>query len=492
MLVRTLVVALLLSTTPVAYGQRKTEAKDWLQGEVQFLITQEERQVYGRLTTPEEREHFIEQFWKRRDPNPETVANEFREEFYRRVAYANENFTAGTPGWRTDRGRIYVLYGPPNRRDARPMGGRYQKPFSQGGDTITTYAFEIWEYDFIPGIGSDISIEFVDRTHSGVYTLETDPNRKDVFFWRRGEMRPQRAYAAKDMPFERLRVWAKLQAPPPLQFPKLREEIKANVSFAELPFDVSTAYVRISPDLYALPITVAIANDRLMYIGKEGFYQSDLQLYAAVTNLAGAIVYQFDELFHPRSDGIPLPELVRRRTYHQRIVPVPPGRYRIQILVKDVNSGKLSSREVTAWIPQPQPDAVNTSSLIYADVIQPAGEASRGDEFVLGPLKVVPNPSAAFPRRHRVGVYLEAYDLALDAQTGKPSVDVSFVLVRPDGGRIDVGRAMESRFEEGSTLVVSKAIPVESVSPGKYRVQVRIADRIAGRESTLEGEVQIL
>src|SRR5262245_28543433 len=166
----------------VNFGQRRRESVvEWLKTEVQYLVTEDERSVFQRLSTDDERAKFIEDFWKRRDPTPETVANEFREEFYRRVAYANDQFTAGAPGWRTDRGRIYILYGPPNRRDAHPMGGRYQKPASLGGDTITTYPFEIWEYNYVPGIGSDITIEFVDRTHSGQYVLEIDPNKKDVF-----------------------------------------------------------------------------------------------------------------------------------------------------------------------------------------------------------------------------------------------------------------------------------------------------------------------
>src|SRR5262249_30212523 len=163
-----------------------------------------------------------------------------------------------------------------------------------------------------------------------------------------GEMRPVRAYHTKDMPFERLRVWAKLQAPPPLDSPKLKEEVKANVSFDALPFEVSTGFLRISPDLYALPLTVVIPNDKLMYVGREGFYQSDLQLYVAITDLSGALAYQFDELFHTQSEGIPLPELIKRKTYHQRIVPLQPGRYKIRMLVKDVNSGKVSARDVTA------------------------------------------------------------------------------------------------------------------------------------------------
>jgi GWxTD domain-containing protein len=141
---------LLLLSPAIQQRSSRIENNDWLKGPVQYLITEEERQLYSKLTREEERQQFIEQFWKRRETDPERPG-QFQEEVYRRIAYANENFHAGAPGWRTNRGRIYILYGPPNRRDAHPMGGRYEKPPSLGGDTITTYPFEIWEYDYIRG-----------------------------------------------------------------------------------------------------------------------------------------------------------------------------------------------------------------------------------------------------------------------------------------------------------------------------------------------------
>jgi len=473
--------------------QQKEALSDWIKGEVRYLITEEERAVYGKLTTAEEREQFIEEFWRRRDPNPATPDNEFREEFYRRIAYANENFRAGGPGWMTERGRIYVLYGPPDRRDARPMGGRYQKPANMGGDTVTTYPFEIWEYDYIPGIGNDLTIEFVDRTGTGMYVLTTDSNQKDVFYWRRGEMPQQRVWArAKEMPFERMRVWSRFQAPPPLQFAKLREEVKTAISYNALPFEVSTAFVRISADSYGVPLSIAIANDKLQYLGKDGIYQSELQLYVAVANLNGATVYQVDEGFQKRSSGEPLAQLLKRRTYHQRIIPLPPGRYRMQIVLKDVNADKVGIQETTIWIPQVSDTGLNTSSLIYADIIQPAPEGSRGEEFVLGPLMVVPNIKAAFDRRHRLGLYVEVYDLELDQATQKQAVEIGYALEGPDGKVVQIGNEFESRIEEGRSLAVAKGIPLEDFAPGKYRVLVRISDVLSQRTCTLEGQVEII
>jgi GWxTD domain-containing protein len=479
-----------------ASAQQKTpkleKAKDWLQSEVQYLITEEERQVYQRLTTDEERERFVEDFWKRRDRNPERPGG-FREEFFRRVAYANENFHAGTPGWKTDRGRIYILYGPPNRRDARPMGGRYEKPPSMGGDTITTYPFEIWEYDYINGIGQDVTIEFVDRTGAGLYVLETDPNKKDVFYWRRGEQPLQRvAPRAKEMPFERLSVWAKLQAPPPLKFPQLREEVRTKVTYNSLTFDSSTGFVRMSPDLFAVPVTVTVPNDNLMYIGKGGYFESGIEMYAAVTSITGETVYQLDDSFTSHTGDFTLPELLKQRTYHQCIIPLPPGRYKLLLLLKDVNSGKMGSQESGFWIPPSSEGALNTSSLICADVIQPAPENSRGQEFILGPVKVIPNLKATYPRTYRLGLYLEVYDLDLDAATGKPNVEVSYLLEAQDGTRIPIGPESESRFPEGHTLAVSKGIPLSGLTPGKYRVAVQITDLISHRTCTLERQIEVL
>ena len=489
------VLAAFLVPAPSISPQRAAKAektKDWLQSEVQYLITEEERQVYSRLTTDEERERFIDDFWRRRDAGE---PGSFREEFYRRVAYANENFHAGSPGWRTDRGRIYILYGPPNRRDAHPMGGRYTKPANLGGDTITTFPFETWEYDYIPGIGQEISIEFVDHSGTGVYTIETDPNKKDVFYWRRGEQplnnrRVEPSY--KEQPFSRLEVWAKLQAPPPLKFPELREEVRAKISYNQLPFDSTTAFVRMSSEMWAVPVTVTLPNNSLMFIGKEGYFEAELQMYTAVTSITGQMVYQVDDSFKARSGDFTLPELLQQRTYHQCIIPLPAGRYKLRILLKDVNSGKTGIQESSFWIPQASEGALNTSSLICADVIQPASGNSRGEEFVLGPLKVIPNVEASYQRRYRLGLYLEVYDLALDTTTEKPSVEVSYLLEASDGTKIPIGPEFESRFPEGHTMAIAKGIPLSNLAPGKYRVAVRISDTITQRACTLETQIQVL
>ena len=153
----------------------------WLNQDVAYIITDEERAAFKRLATREEREHFIEQFWLRRDPTPGTAENEYKEEHYRRIAYANENFAGKQiPGWKTDRGQIYITYGPPDEKESHPSGGSYRRPAAQGGGTTTTFPFEQWLYRHLEGIGNDVIIEFVDSTMSGEYRMTMDPSEKDA------------------------------------------------------------------------------------------------------------------------------------------------------------------------------------------------------------------------------------------------------------------------------------------------------------------------
>jgi len=107
--------------------------KKWLDEDVGYIITDEERKAFKQLQNDEEPEQFIEQFWQRRNPDPESNTNDFKEEHYRRIAYANQHFQSGIPGWKTDRGRIYIMYGPPDEIESHPSGGYYDRPMEEGG-----------------------------------------------------------------------------------------------------------------------------------------------------------------------------------------------------------------------------------------------------------------------------------------------------------------------------------------------------------------------
>src|ERR1700727_405597 len=154
--------------------------KKWLNEDVVWIITDEERAAFKQLSNDEERDNFIEAFWQRRDPTPDTEENEYKEEHYRRIAYANEHFPAGIPGWKSDRGRMYIVYGPPDEIDDHSSGGTYDRPIEEGGGTTSTFPFVDWTYRYIEGVGTNVKIEFVDPTMSGEFRMTMDPSEKDA------------------------------------------------------------------------------------------------------------------------------------------------------------------------------------------------------------------------------------------------------------------------------------------------------------------------
>src|SRR2546428_7923857 len=156
-----------------AYRQSLTE-------DVTYIISPEERNAFLQLDTNEEREQFIEQFWLRRSSNPDLPENNFKEEHYRRIAYANEHFASGIPGWKTDRGRMYIMWGPADEVESHPTGGTYDRPMEEGGGSTSTYPWETWRWRYLEGIGENVIIEFVDPSGSGEYHMTMDPSEKDA------------------------------------------------------------------------------------------------------------------------------------------------------------------------------------------------------------------------------------------------------------------------------------------------------------------------
>lgn len=151
-------------------NERSAIYDKWLHEDVRYIITPEELQTFRRLHTDKDRDQFIEAFWEKRNPLPGTSHNRFKEEHYRRIAYANEHFaTISFPGWRSDRGRIYVLYGRPDQIESHPSGGISER-LTKEGDKVTS-PFEVWLYRHIDGIGDNLTFKFVDQCRCGDYTL---------------------------------------------------------------------------------------------------------------------------------------------------------------------------------------------------------------------------------------------------------------------------------------------------------------------------------
>src|SRR5208337_2223294 len=444
---------------PIPEKQRKANAKalkielsktyrKWLDEDVRWIITDEEKSAFMQLSNDEERDQFIEAFWQRRDPTPDTEENEFKEEHYRRIAYANEHFAAGIPGWKTDRGRTYIVFGPADEIESHPSGGSYERPQEEGGGETSTFPFEQWRYRYLEGIGQEVIIEFVDTCMCGDYHMTLDRSEKDALkytpnagltlyesmgmankasrFTNGGLEQLGAGPFNTDMSskeFDRLGQFAKLQAAPAVKFKDLEEVVTHKISVNLMPFDVRVDFVKVTSDTVLVPITVQIKNRDVTFQNKDGVERGTVNIFMRVTTLTGKIVQTFEE---PVQVDVPvelLPKTAENSSVYWKAIPlrISQNRYRLDVVVKDVNGDRTGSWEHAIVIPDFSEDKLSSSTLIIADQMEPVATKNVGTgSFVIGTTKVRPRVAPSdgkpilFKRNQKLNFWMQVYNLSVD------------------------------------------------------------------------------
>lgn len=482
----------------------KKAYKDWLDKDVTYIITDEERKAFKKLATDDERERFIEEFWRRRDPDPDTDENEFKEEYYERIAYANEHFSSGIPGWKTDRGRIWIMYGKPDERETHPMGGAYERPSYEGGGSTTTYPFETWFYRYLPGVGSGIEIEFVDPTGSGEYRIARNPNEKDAMLNIPGAgltLSEQLGLTSKadrisgaggigntqyqreqDSPFSRLQLLADLSRPPQVKFNDLASAVNTGVVEENpLNFDLRIDFFRQSDERVITAFTIQADNKDLVFQDSGGLQQARMNIFARITSVAGRRVGIFEDPVITTATAEELSEAKDRKSAYQKAVPLAPGTYKVDVIVRDVASGATGLKQLGFTVPRYDAEKLQTSTMILAAKLESLNDQPAVGQFVIGTTKVIPNVSGVYHRGQPVGVYLQIYNAGIDQTTLRPSVDVEYALLK-DGK--EVGKQAEDwrgMSDSGQRLTLARLIDTRQLPAGDYEIAIRIRDRVTGQ-----------
>ncbi len=474
--------------------------KKWLEEDVRYIITAEEREAFLHLNSNEEREQFIEQFWLRRDPTPTTIENEYREEHYRRIAYANEKFSVGRPGWKSDRGRIYIIHGPPDSIESHPAGSLYQS--GAGIDTLgkptPVRAFERWRYHYIEGIGSNVVVEFVDRNGDGDYKLMLDPTEKEIFT-RAGPLtrateplletpfaRASRGDTSKFALMERMNLYAvKLQDAPEVQFKDLEALVDTRISFNLLPFQVRTDFIRVTSETVLVLITVSIEKADLTFQMKQGLQQAVVNIFGRVSTLTRRNVQTFEDVVQLDVPPALLKTTLDKPALYQKAVPLRPGLYKLNLVLKDLSSSNVGTLERRLAVPRFHEDELAHSSLILADQIEAAGSRNLGTgPFVIGDTKVRPVVEANFGRNQKLGIYFQVYNLGVDQATNQPDATITYTVMQNKQPVFQRHEHTSQIQRPGQQLTVAKFLPLEPFPPGKYRLMISVSDRI--RQHTLE------
>jgi GWxTD domain-containing protein len=491
----------------------QTPYKKWLNEDVAYIITQEERDAFKKLQTDDEREQFIEQFWLRRDPTPDTLENEFKEEHYRRIAYANEHFASGIPGWKTDRGRIYIMYGPPDDIDDHSSGGTYERPREEGGGETSTFPFQIWRYRYIQGVGTGVQIEFVDTTMSGEFHMTMDPTEKDALqytpdagltmYEEMGITQKSDRFTRTDGthlgvpvdemmqsqdPFVRLEQFTALQKPPAVQFKDLEAVVDTKVSYSILPMKAHVDYFPVTDATAMAYVTLAFDNKDLQFKSEDGMQKATVDIYGRITTITRRRVQVFENTVQVDSPPEMLQEYAKQRSMYQTAVPLPPGTYRLDVVAKDLVAGTQTTYEQPLIVPRLDPDKLSSSSMVLADLIEGVPRKNIGSgQFVVGDVKVRPRLDDTFTRGEKMGIFVKLYNFGPDETTRKPSGDVEYIVSKNGSNEVifdyteDIGKVPNAST---GVVTIEQLLPLKTLEPGKYTLKLKVTDKVRNQVIT--------
>src|SRR5256884_49958 len=491
--------------------------KEWLNEDVIYIISPDERTAFLQLDTNEEREQFIEQFWLRRSGNPDLPDNDFKEEHYRRIAYANEHYASGIPGWKTDRGRIYIIWGPADEVDSHPTGGTYDRPMEEGGGSTSTYPWEKWRYRYLEGMGNNIELEFVDPSGSGEYHLTMDPSEKDALLHVPGaglSLMESMGMASKadrftrsdgtNMPttlggqpasmneFNRLELYAKVQQAPPVKFKDLESLVTSRVVRDQVHFTWRTDFLKVTNDTVLVPVTVQIPNSQLSFQSKDGVHSATMNVFGRVSTLTGRVVQTFEDAVSRDFPDSLFQQSVKLQSIYQKAVPLRPGLYRLDLVIKDVQSGNVGVVNTRLAVHQYEDAKLDSSSLILADQIEhvPAKQIGAG-QFVLGSSKVRPRLEGDFTTADRLGIYMQVYNLKPDDKTHKSSATFQYTVKKGKDQVMQFKETSEEMKQTGDQVTIERLLPLATLPPGKYSLEVNATDTLSNQTISRSAEFTV-
>ena len=488
--------------------EREDYYKRWLERDVIYIITPEEKSVFSGLTTPEEKEQFIEQFWRRRDPDSRTAHNEYKEEHYRRIAYANDNFHSGVEGWYTDRGKIHIKFGPPTSIERNPTGAVYDRLISEGGGTTMTYPFEVWYYQYLEGVGNGIEIEFVDSTNTGRYEMAMRPDEKDALFYTTNAgntlfeslgletraLRLRRSDAMRPLglgddltnpgasPFTKLDRLYRLERPIANKFEDLRTMVDARIRYDSLPFTFRGDWFRATAERAIVNVTLRLDPKQLSFFVIPGTEarRAEVKLFARAQTL-NRVVYEFEDVL---SVDVTPDEVEELKVFlYQYTIPLKTGRYKLTLILQEETSGKIGSSETMVLVPKAKEEEINISSILLADHIGSAMTEEFPAPFVTaGGLKIYPNMGNVFSAKSPMGLYAEIYNLGIDQATRRPSLDVLAQVIGPKGEVVQEENLTSiGTVFYGDRVSVARFWPQPNLPAGNYTFRLSVNDRIGNK-----------
>ncbi len=415
-------------------ARMQTAYEKWINEDVVYSASDDERNAFLALTTDEERDRFIDQFWLRRDPTPGTPKNEFKEEHYERMAYANARFGYSQPGWQSDRGHMYIVYGKPDEIESHPAGGTYVRPPAEGGGTTRTYPFDMWTYRYIEGMGNDVRLEFLDKDMTGEYPLAIDPNLRNYLFRTR--------------------------------------RLPGQAAAGSFPLQLRADFVRLTEDEVQVPITVQIRYADFSSRVVDGTHRIDVHITAQITQSDGRVAGAYEQAISKTLSENEFQIALGTSTLIQHAFRLRPGSYKLDVQVRDINSNTIGSAITAMAVPRFVDGQLAMSSLVLADRVTPATTAANS--FVFGEDRVLPNVAGQFRGDQEMTVWSQIYGLKLSEGLHSSSASVRLSIVGSSHESTVVGVSGTT-----STLTFKQPVPLKDFQPGQYSMRVDVTDNLS-------------
>jgi GWxTD domain-containing protein len=446
----------------------------WLEEDIRWIITDEERGVFKLLKNDEERNQFIEQFWFRRDPTPDTLENEYREEHYRRMVYANEQFASAIPGWKTDRGRIYVMYGPPDEVKAQSL----TVPSSESADNRQTqsYPLEVWNYRYLEGIGQEVELQFVDTCRCGDYRYRMSEQEKAEILLPPGSMPWQK----RSSDSSNLQAFLKSMRPAKTQsrdFLVIERPIP--------PFKVQTDFFRVTRATDWVRLTLEIANRDVIWKNSSGRRSMKLKVQGRVTTLTGRVASSFEDAIEDDVASEAWVTVADGTHMYWWALEVTPGPHRVDLKVEDLNGKEIGTWSQGIIVPDYSGTKLEASSLILADDITPSKQS--GENFVVGANRVRPRLEplqgtlVTFKRAETLNLWMQVYNLPVDANKHRPTAAINYEIVNSSNQHtaFQLAETTENLGQAGEQITLQKSVPLDGFESGPYQVTVKVTDPIS-------------
>lgn len=450
-----------LSTQSQAIEKKKgNKYEDWLKKEVKLLLSSGEEKEFETLKTDKEKDKFIELFWAKRDPLPQSKENEFKEEWYKRLEYVNKNLNYGPRrGIHSDMGKVYMLLGPPAQTKGRAGGMRKS---SMGGSQMEAPP-QIWVYQAMPNLGLNEPFRVTFRQYQFGYDLDN--------------LTPQKILRAMEI------------------FPKV---VLFNEDLKELPkfkfyLDDNSFEGKLINDLISSGETIEQIYFEWMPHFSQALNESTYIYFLIQIDSKKSNIKKGEELtFFGRLEGegrwkedflkSVKPEKMKGNQLLASFgVPAPADKYTLYLGVRSKNKEKYTLVKAPLNVPGFWTDELTTSTLILSpEIVQTKKSGKEIEEFnpyVLGQFKVTPFFDNAFKPSESLNVLFQIYNAKL--VNGEASLQVEYFIVAPEGTYRLNAQEIKQKVEEGQAISGGTEVPLSPLKPGKYTFKIKIIDKNA-------------